>query len=352
LCTFGEVRITKECEMIKYVHTTEEIKPEQLQGFFEGWPNPLTPETHLKLLAESDEIMLAMDDQTEKVVGFITAITDRVLSAYIPLLEVLPEYRKKGIGRELVRRMLARLKDFYMIDLTCEPELRPFYAKLGMRPATGMMIRNYDRQSGAPPPNSFDQKFKKLETQRLVIRRFGNADLPAIFAYRNDPEVARYQRFGSVSKTDLSHLIQGQQSIEPGAPGQWFQFAIALKETGELIGDCALRMDKEDAGRAEVGFTLARAYQGRGFATEAVTRVLDYAFAELGLERIFALTDCENQPSIALLERLDMRLEGHLLKNFLWKGERRDEYRYAILKDEWLQKRKGKKLDGLENLSS
>ncbi len=328
--------------MIKYVHSAQGIEVKQLQGFFEGWPNPPSTETFLRILAESDEVVLAVDEESEKAVGFITAITDGVLSAYVPFLEVLPTFQKKGVGSELVRRMLARLKDFYMIDLTCDPDKQPFYASLGMKPATGMMIRNYERQSGALFSNSAEQKFKKLETQRLIIRRFQNSDLAAIFAYRNDPEVARYQRFGSVSEAQLSVLIQGQQSIEPGTPGQWFQFAIALKETGELIGDCALRMDKEDTGRAEVGFTLSRPYQGKGFATEAVTCVLDYAFAELGLERIFALTDCENQPSIALLERLDMLREGHLLKNFLWKGERRDEYRYAILKDEWLQKRKGK----------
>lgn len=183
-------------------------------------------------------------------------------------------------------------------------------------------------------------KFTKLETVRLILRHFKNADLSIIFAYRNDPEVAKYQRWSTTSKAGLKNLIQKQKSLQPGAPGQWFQFAIALKETDELIGDCALRMDKEDPGRAEVGFTLAQAHQGRGFAMEAVGRILEYAFTELGLERIFALTDCENQPSIALLERLGMLREGHLRKNFLWKGERRDEYRYAILKEEWAQKRK------------
>jgi len=99
-------------------------------------------------LKNSDEIVLAIDQKTQRVVGFITAITDHVLSAYIPFLEVLPEYRGRGIGKELVDFMLARLSNLYMIDLLCDQELQAFYAKRGMVEARGMMMRNYDNQSG------------------------------------------------------------------------------------------------------------------------------------------------------------------------------------------------------------
>jgi len=135
--------------MINYTFTTKGISREQLRSFFDGWPNPPSPETHLRLLNNSDEIVLAIDQETKRVVGFITAITDHVLSAYIPFLEVLPEYRGRGIGKELVDFMLARLDDLYMIDLICDQELQAFYAKRGMVEARGMMMRNYDSQSGA-----------------------------------------------------------------------------------------------------------------------------------------------------------------------------------------------------------
>jgi len=137
--------------MIWYAEDLNGITADKLQGFFVGWPNPPSPETHLTLLGHSDEIVLAIDDESGRVVGFITAHTDRILTAYIPLLEVLPPYQGQGIGSELVRRMLAKLNHLYAIDLMCDLEVQPFYERLGMRPAAGMMIRNYDQQSGVAP---------------------------------------------------------------------------------------------------------------------------------------------------------------------------------------------------------
>ena len=134
--------------MIVYTDSVEGIAAENLQGFFVGWPKSPSPETHLRLLANSDHVVLAVDDITGNVVGFISAITDDVLSAYIPLLEVLPDYQRRAIGQELVRRMLEKLAGLYAVDLLCEQELQPFYARFGMQAASGMMLRDYERQSG------------------------------------------------------------------------------------------------------------------------------------------------------------------------------------------------------------
>lgn len=69
-------------------------------------------------------------------------------SAYIPLLEVLPEYQNQGIGKKLIQLLLEELKDIYMIDLICDEELQPYYEKVGMMKAKGMISRNYKYQSG------------------------------------------------------------------------------------------------------------------------------------------------------------------------------------------------------------
>lgn len=135
--------------MTQYRDTTDGIVPAHLRGFFVDWPNPPDPETHLRLLNGSAEVVLAVEEETGQVVGFITAISDGVLSAYIPLLEVLPEWQGQGIGQELVRRMVERLRHLYMIDLLCDEELQPFYERVGFLRAQGVTIRNYDRQSGS-----------------------------------------------------------------------------------------------------------------------------------------------------------------------------------------------------------
>ncbi|MCJ8007834.1 GNAT family N-acetyltransferase [Lederbergia wuyishanensis] len=133
---------------MKYKISLDGISSEMLNGFFVDWPNPPNPQTHLQLLKNSSNVVIAIDESTNQVVGFITAISDGVLSAYIPLLEVLPAYKNKGIGKELVSRMLKELNHIYMIDLCCDDDLVPYYEKFGMFRTNGMIYRNYSRQSG------------------------------------------------------------------------------------------------------------------------------------------------------------------------------------------------------------
>lgn len=140
--------------MITYQTTTDNLSPEHLHGFFVGWPNPPSPAVHWRLLQGSSYVVLARDSSTQAVVGFITAISDGVLSAYIPLLEVLPAWRGEGIGSELTRRMLAQVAHLYMVDVICDTAVQPFYARLGMMPYTGMIVRNYEQQAGAAPQDA------------------------------------------------------------------------------------------------------------------------------------------------------------------------------------------------------
>ena len=118
----------------------EGVEPGDLVGFFEGWPAPPSPERHLALLRGSSHVVLA--EEEGRIVGFVTAISDGVLAAYIPLLEVRREWRGKGVGSELVRRLLVALDRFYMVDVVCDPELIPFYERFGLVPLAGMGRRN------------------------------------------------------------------------------------------------------------------------------------------------------------------------------------------------------------------
>lgn len=119
-----------------------------LKGFFvSGWITFPSEEKHLEILKNSEYKILAIEN--DKVVGFINAISDGILSVYIPLLEVLPEYQNKGIGSELVKQMLKKLERFYMIDIVCDESLQKFYERFGLKKYSAMIMRNYDKQSGS-----------------------------------------------------------------------------------------------------------------------------------------------------------------------------------------------------------
>ncbi|HBB88241.1 MAG TPA: GNAT family N-acetyltransferase [Blastocatellia bacterium] len=182
--------------------------------------------------------------------------------------------------------------------------------------------------------------FTSLESERLRLRRFTESDLLPFLAYLNDPIVARYQTWESYTDEQAAKVIEEQAAVEPGEPGKWFTFAAELKDEDLLIGHVALNM--RDHQQAEIGFTFARAYQGKGLAFEATCLVLDYLFTGLSLHRVIAIADCENERSVALLKRLGMRQEGHFIQNIWFKGKWGDEYLYAILKDEWLRGRQEK----------
>ena len=178
-------------------------------------------------------------------------------------------------------------------------------------------------------------EFHTLETARLRLRRFTDADMPAFLAYRNDPEIARYQSWESISEREARAFITDQMDLQPGTPGSWFQFAIALKTTDALIGDCALHVRDDDPRQGEIGYTLARTNQGQGYGAEAIRATLAYAFETLSLHRVTATVDCRNAPSFRLLERVGMRREGQFIQHAWYKGEWCDEYLYAMLGSEW-----------------
>jgi ribosomal protein S18 acetylase RimI-like enzyme len=133
---------------VAYTTSLDGVTPEHLHGFFEGWSSSPTPERHLQILRGSYRVVLAREAGSPNVVGFVTAISDGVLAAFLPLLEVLPSHRGRGIGSELVRRMIDDLSHFYSVDLVCDHELGPFYERLGMQPLLGMGIRHPDRAAG------------------------------------------------------------------------------------------------------------------------------------------------------------------------------------------------------------
>ena len=169
-------------------------------------------------------------------------------------------------------------------------------------------------------------------TERLTVRRFRPDDAAAFAAYRSVPEVAQYQSWEApYSLEDATASVEGFSTGDPLAPG-WFQYAIDLD--GELIGDIGLNLD-DNLMQAEIGFTLAPQYQGKGYATEAVRGLLNHLFVERNLQRVSAECDARNLASAQLLRRLGFREEGLRLANTWFKGEWTDDLFFGLLRSDW-----------------
>jgi aminoglycoside 6'-N-acetyltransferase len=178
-----------------------------------------------------------------------------------------------------------------------------------------------------------------LFSSRLCLRPLESQDLAAFCAYRSDPEVARYQGWDAPYALErATALLEEMQRHAPGTPGHWTQMAVERLGQPGLIGDCAFHVQADDHQQALVGYTFAREFQGQGFASEAVTRLLGFLFDDLNLHRVSAYCDVNNLPSARLLERVGMRLEGHFVENIWFKGAWCSEFQYAILKSEWRQR--------------
>jgi aminoglycoside 6'-N-acetyltransferase len=197
------------------------------------------------------------------------------------------------------------------------------------------MVADTGRARYAP-----DAAFRERRSERLVIRRFRAEDAASLAAYRSDPAIAAYQSWDiPFSQTQARSFIDGLESANPDAPGEWFQFALVEAVTGLHIGDVAVGVDADDPRLATIGVTLATSAQGRGYAGEAVTWLLDYLFLERHKHRVTADCDVRNSKVVALFEHLQMRREAHHLQSAWWKGEWVDEYVYALLAREWLERR-------------
>lgn len=133
--------------IITYKHYRSDMDTVEIaDGFFDGWPNPPSKAVHRKILEQSYLSIVAIENN--RIVGFVNVVSDGVLSAYIPLLEVIEDYQGKGIGKKLVENAIAATKDLYMIDVACDDDVVPFYEKFDMIRGNSMILRNYDKQSG------------------------------------------------------------------------------------------------------------------------------------------------------------------------------------------------------------
>jgi RimJ/RimL family protein N-acetyltransferase len=167
---------------------------------------------------------------------------------------------------------------------------------------------------------------ESLKTERLHLRPLQNGDAAALSAYRNLPEVARYQAWDSFDLETTTQFVAEQSEADFGIPGSWFQ--VALIETGanEFVGDCGLCCRPGEPAHVELGITLAPEHQKLGYATEAIRCVLDFLFNTMKKDQVSVVTDAENKAAIALFKRLGFREAAFLQEHVWFKGRWGSEY--------------------------
>lgn len=175
-----------------------------------------------------------------------------------------------------------------------------------------------------------------IETERLLLRSFESGDLDALASMHGDPESVRWIPWGPRSEDEVRAVLERKircTTIEDEGAG--LGIAPVLKSTGAMIGDFTLGRISLEHSLAEIGFMLAPGHHGQGYATEAAAAILRLAFEDLGFHRVIARLEPRNDASAALLERLGMRREAHLVENEWIKGEWQSELIYALLEREW-----------------
>ncbi len=153
-----------------------------------------------------------------------------------------------------------------------------------------------------------DDEFESLVTERLLLRRSRSEDAETIAAYRSDPEVYRYQGWHRTDPASVGAEIEEMASRAPGEPGGWVQLSVIERESGRLVGDVGLCFADGEPGVIKAGYTIAPAFQGRGYATEAVRALVAYVFGTLRADVVRAHASGDNLPSIRVAEKVGMRL--------------------------------------------
>jgi RimJ/RimL family protein N-acetyltransferase len=173
-----------------------------------------------------------------------------------------------------------------------------------------------------------------IETERLLLRPYREADIDVLHDIQSRPEVVRYLYWEPRTRERVEQVIrESGDRIE--AEGNALELAIQPRDSDTMVGDVVLMYRSAAHRQGEIGFVLHPDHHGHGYAGEAVRVLIGLGFEALGLHRIVGRCDPRNAASARLMEGLGMRREAHLRENEYVKGEWVGEYVYALLADEW-----------------
>ncbi|MBN9154048.1 MAG: GNAT family N-acetyltransferase [Microbacterium sp.] len=186
---------------------------------------------------------------------------------------------------------------------------------------------------------SLPWEFHPVDGVRTRLDLLREDDLDALHAIQSDPEVCRYLLYEPRTRDEVERRIaEDSTAMRLEKNDDYVQPAIRDLD-GTLLGTMYFHLTSVDDLTAEIGWLLGTPYQGRGHAREAAELVLEQAFDEVGLHRVYAELDPRNAASVALCLRLGMRHEAHFVEHMRFKGEWADTGVYAILDHEWRARR-------------
>ncbi len=181
-------------------------------------------------------------------------------------------------------------------------------------------------------PKSFEPTI--LETSRLTLRFMDERDIDALYAVYSDPVVARY--LSRPPQTERAQAEKMMVNVLAGyANGSGVNFGVVRRDDGVLMGNCMFFGFHDESRRAEIGYSMARAYWGQGYMNEALIALIDYGFGPLGLNRLEADIDPRNENSAKSLKRLGFQEEGVLKERWIVAGEVSDTAYYGLLARDW-----------------
>lgn len=174
----------------------------------------------------------------------------------------------------------------------------------------------------------------QIETNRLILRPISLDDKNEVFEYRSDTETNKYQGWIPTTINDVEIFI-GKTSSQINEPDTWFQFVIVEKESRKIVGDLGIHFFDLENKQVEIGCTLNKDFQNKGYATESVKSMIDFLFKDLDKHRIITSIDPKNKSSIQLVERIGFRKEGHFIESLLINGKWLDDLIYALIDKDW-----------------
>lgn len=179
-------------------------------------------------------------------------------------------------------------------------------------------------------PHDEDVAAWRFVTARLLIRPIELADAETLVAIRAaSPFVPRRR-----SAAEIGEIIAPMIGATPGSAPGWHQFAIVHLADGLMVGDIGVNFAAPQPEQAEIGYGIHADWRRRGFAYEAIGRMLNHLLGDHGLHRVVAITDRRNTASRQLLESLRFRLEARYVQSYKLDGHWTDERGYARLAGE------------------